>query len=446
MRQTIHIALLLFVVLSSCQNENTSDQDSLDEALVRQLNYASDGQGLSYFMLPKSVDLNTLPQDPNNPLSAAKIDLGRNLFHETAFGSEGKFPITVDEYSCASCHHAASGFQAGIAQGLGEGGEGFGLLGESRTRNLLCDPMLCDVQPLRSPTILNGAYQPLMLWSGQFGATDQNLGTEDQWTEDTPKAVNKLGFEGLETQAIAGLSVHRIGIDEESVVKNGYKDLFDQAFGDESSEDRYTLVTAGLAIAAYERTVVSNAAPFQKYLEGDLDALSDYQKQGAILFFGKANCSSCHTGPALNEMNFHALGMSEFDPSAVTHYNIDDPARLGRFAFTKRQEDMYKFKTPQLYNLKGIEFLGHGASFGSVEEVIRYKNNGIAENDEVPKHLLAPSFEPIGLTETEILRLVDFIENGLFDASLDRYVPTSTLSGNCFPNNDAVSQIDLGCI
>jgi len=405
MKRFIYTLIISTIVLASCQQE--VEENPLHLELQEALQTASNGSGVDFFRLPDANDFNRIPQDPKNPLTTEKVELGRLLFHETAFATAGEFPITVGEYSCATCHQSKAGFQAGIAQGLGEGGQGFGVMGESRTRNLLCDPAKCDVQPVRSPTILNTAFQPLMLWNGQFGATDQNIGTEAQWTEETPKAINKLGFHGLEVQAIAGLKVHRIAVDEEAVTQHGYKDMFDQAFAQSPSTERYTLENAGLAIAAYERTVNSYNAPFQKYLRGNKYALSDYQKEGALLFFGKANCASCHTGPALNKMEFHALGLNEFKVEEVTHYDPEDPAQLGRGSFTQRAEDMYKFKTPSLYNLKDVEFFGHGASLRSIEDVINYKNAAVAENS--------------------------------------RFVPTSLPSGNCFPNNDDTSKSDIGC-
>jgi len=443
MKSYIYTLFFASICFISCQEE--INEDFLHEQLQQSLRDASNGKGASYFTLPSENDFSKIPQDPKNPLSIEKVELGKLLFHETSFSTDGEFPITVGTYSCASCHHAGAGFQSGLAQGLGEGGEGFGLMGESRSRNTLCAPELCDVQPLRSPTILNGAYQPLMLWNGQFGATSLNRGTEDLWTPETPKAINNLGFEGLETQAIAGLEVHRIAFSEEAVLENGYKDLFDSAFPNIDKEERYTLTTAGLALAAFERTVTAYEAPFQKYLRGNKYALSDYQKEGAILFLGKANCVSCHTGPALNKMEFHALGMNEFDPAMVTHIKEDDPAQFGRGMFTGLESDKYKFKTPQLYNQKGIEFLGHGASFNSIKEIIEYKNNAVAENPNVPSSQLAEGFTPLGLTDDEISKIEAFIKFSLHDPNLDRFVPSSTISGNCFPNNDEVSQSDLGC-
>ncbi|MFT4533346.1 MAG: cytochrome c peroxidase [Saprospiraceae bacterium] len=443
MKKIIYLVVVVCFGFTSCQQDDRESE--LNEELQKVLEDAGEGQGYSYFLLPDASDYNSIPQDPNNQLTKEKVELGKLLFHETAFGTIGKFPITVKEYSCASCHHAGAGFQSGLAQGLGEGGEGFGLMGEGRTRNQLCASELCDVQPLRSPTVLNGAYQPLMLWTGQFGATSFNIGTEDQWTPETPKETNMLGFEGLETQAIAGLTVHRMEYDKESVTNNGYKSMFDNVFGNVEVASRYSTVNAGLAIAAYERTLTAYNAPFQKYLRGNQYAIPDFQKEGAILFFGKANCSTCHTGPALNKMEFHALGLDEFDQSIVTHYNPEDPAKFGRAMFTGKENDRYKFKTPQLYNLKDVNFLGHGASIRSIKEMVDYKNNGTPENNSVPLSQISDEFKPLGLTDLEVEKVVAFIKYSLYDPNLDRFVPSSLPSGACFPNNDDQSREDLDC-
>ncbi len=441
-RHIIYILLFAYFLISCEQEENFT---KIDERLKAAMERKSETGTLDFYQLPSSTDFSNIPQDPKNPISPAKIELGKLLFHETAFSTDGKFPNTLQSYSCASCHHAGAGFQAGIAQGIGEGGLGFGVQGESRMRNTLCEASLCDVQPVRSPTILNGAYQELMLWNGQFGATGLNTGTEAYWTEETPKAVNNLGFEGLETQAIAGLKVHRIAYSQEAIEDFGYKALFDNAFPNVAAEERYTIEQAGLAIAAYERTVMSNEAPFQQYLQGNLQAMSNEEKHGALLFFEDAQCVSCHTGPALNSMEFHALGVREFNQADVIHYNPEDPAQFGRFSFTEQDEDMYRFKVPQLYNLKGLEFFGHGASMRSIRQVINYKNLAIPENTSIPRERLSDQFVPLHLTDQEINHLTLFIENSLFDPNLERYVPETLPSGYCFPNNDPVSQEDLGC-
>jgi cytochrome c peroxidase len=441
--QIVSILGCIVLFFIACQNEEATED--LDALLITTLQSAAPTNTISYYRLPDSNDYNSIPQDPRNPLSTAKVSLGQLLFHETAIGIDGAFSITSQTYSCATCHHVNAGFQAGMAQGLGEGGLGFGIRGESRTRNLLCEPELCDVQPIRTPTSMNVAFQPVMLWNGQFGAGDVNQGTGDQWTTGTPKAVNKLGYEGVEVQAIAALDVHRLTINDSIISALGYSHLFDQSFPEFNQDQRYTTETAGLALAAYERTVLSNQAPFQKYLAGNVYAMSEEEKEGALLFFGKAKCYTCHTGPALNKMEFHALGMGEFDPDMVTFYNPEDPAQLGRFSFTQKDGDQYKFKTPQLYNLRDVGFLGHGATFHTIEEVIHYKNQAIPQRSDIPEQYLSPRFTPLGLSDEEVANIGQFINNALFDPNLDRYVPSFTLSGNCFPNNDVVSHIDLKC-
>ncbi|MFT5916824.1 MAG: cytochrome c peroxidase, partial [Bacteroidia bacterium] len=432
----------LFLFLSACQDDD--EALSLDFELEEVLASTSNGLGKSYFQQPSSDDFQSIPQDPKNPLTADKVKLGQLLFHETGIAIDPKFSGSSGTYSCASCHHVRAGFQAGVKQGVGEGGIGFGVNGEGRIHEFNRTDF--DVQPLRTPSIMNGAYQKLQLWSGQFGATDANIGTESQWTAETPKETNHLGYEGLETQAIAGLGVHRMKMDIDSLTKTGYVELFDKAFPNVDKSERYDMERAGLAIAAYERTVLSNQAPFQKWLNGEFSALSDDEKRGAMLFFGKAECANCHTGPALNSMKFEALGMSDLGGAGAS-VSVKDAtdAGKGRGSFTTKSEDMYKFKVPQLYNLTQSKFYGHGGNFNSIKDIIDYKNKAVKENSLVPDSQLSAEFKPLNLSEQEVSYLVKFLENGLYDKQLERYVPESLPSGNCFPNADAQSIIDLDC-
>ncbi|MEL6945753.1 MAG: cytochrome c peroxidase, partial [Bacteroidota bacterium] len=351
---------------------------------------------LSDYILPDSDELHKIPQDSKNPLTAEKVSLGRFLFHETGLAVVPKDESSRGTYSCASCHFASAGFQASVAQGIGEGGLGFGIRGEERLVNPSYDVSKIDVQPIRTPSSMNVAYQELMLWNGQFGATGANAGTESLWKEGTPIATNHLGFEGVETQAIAALGVHRLECQDSMMVAMGYNELFDLAFPDIEVSKRYNNQTAGLAIAAYERTVLANQAPFQKWLRGDRNAMTTEEKEGAVLFFGKAKCATCHKGPALNEMEFHAIGMKDLYESDFTTTNTSaiDPVNFGRASFTKRGEDRFKFKVPQLYNLTDSPFYGHGSSFTSIQKVIAYKNRGKKENESVPRGRLSEHFKP----------------------------------------------------
>ncbi len=437
---------LCSILLAACQKDNKGNQ--LDIQLNAALFNASDGLGRDYFKLPDNRDFNKIPQDPQNPLTTEKVELGKMLFHETGLAVKPKDAVGLKTYSCASCHFAGAGFQAGVKQGLGDGGMGFGVNGEGRFHNTDYPADSVDVQPLRTPSAMHGAYQKNLLWNGQFGATGTNSNINYLWeglSTISPLQTNELGFEGLETQAIAGLSVHRMDCNEEMVEGGGYMDLFDAAFPDVPTTERYDLKNAGLAIAAYERTLLANRSPFQKWLSGNELAMSNREKKGAILFFETANCAQCHTGPALNSMEFHAYGMDDLSGNNVIGYNPENPAHKGRASFTQEENDEYKFKVPQLYNLTDSPFYGHGGSFTSVRDVVVYKNKGQSENSAVPASKLSSELRPLQLSEQEIDDLTLFLEYSLRDPDLQRYQPTTLPSGNCFPNGDEVSMVDLGC-
>lgn len=436
-------------------NKSITTPSELDTKILTKLNSASNEVGVSFFILPDSDDYGNIPQDPLNPITSEKVALGKLLFHDTATGGNPKSQDNLFTYSCASCHHAAAGFSAGIRQGVGEGGIGFGANGESRIIDPNISIALVDIQPIRSPTILNSAYQRIMLWNGQFGATGPNVGTEVNWT-NIPE--NFQGFQGVEVQALKGQDVHGLLIDKTFAENFNYKRMFNKAFPNIPKAERYTRETGGLAIAAYERTVLANESPWQQWLKGDYNALTNKEKRGANLFFGKGKCYKCHTGPALNDENFYALGMFDFFKSGADDVVVKDSlsfkrnARLGRKGFTNLGRDRFKFKTPTLYNLIDNGFYGHGGSFTSLRDIITYKLNGVPQKDgsngqaPVPVHLLDPIFkEKQNLTENQINNLVLFIENGLRDPNLIRYVPEQVNSGNCVPNSDPQSQIDLGC-
>jgi cytochrome c peroxidase len=447
--RVVLLGIVLAFSLMSCKKSESPEPliPGIDEELENALRAASGGIGAAHFVLPNSNDFANIPQDPNNPLNASKVELGKLLFHETGIGLNPLQPdLSMEAFSCASCHHAQAGFQANIPQGIGEGGLGFGSAGEGRHRNPAYPINQLDIQPIRSPSALNVAYQVVTLWNGQFGAVGPNMGTEASWTPGTPKEDNNFGYHGPEIQAIAGQKVHRLRVDvpfcEEHPV---YEQLFTQAFPGLTPEETMTRENAGLAIAAYERTLLANEAPFQRWLRGDKSAMTQSEKQGAILFFGKAECANCHNGPALAKNEFYAIGMKDLEGPGVVILPDAAGAAKGRGGFTNNPLDDYKFKVPQLYNLRDSKLYGHGASFYSVYDVIAYKNAAVSQNPNVPASQLSEHFHPLNLTNQEVINLAGFIENALHDGNLMRYVPNELPTGNCFPNSDNQSQADLGC-
>ncbi len=405
----------------------------------------SQGGGIDQYILPQSTDYENIPQDPANPLSQIKVELGKFLFFETGLALDPMHDIAIESYSCASCHVPSAGFRPGRPQGIADGGLGFGEQGEARFMDTQYNETEIDAQGIRPLSVLNAAYVTNTLWNGQFGANGVNVGTEALWSLDPLTEINHMGFDGLEGQNIEGLALHRMVVNKEIVDKYGYTPYFDAAFSEVPESERYSAKTASFALSAYLRTLLTTEAPFQKWLKGDKDALSEQQKKGAMLFFGKANCSSCHRGPSLNAMNFYALGVNDLYQTGALNTSADDSKNKGRGGFTGKEADMYKFKVPQLYNLKDSPFYFHGASQETLRDVIDFFNEAIPENENVPSSQIAPNFQPLNLTEAEIGDLLSFLSDGLNDPNLQRYVPDYILSGNCFPNNDPFSRLDIGC-
>lgn len=450
MKKTFTVFLLLVTAgyFLSCVHE--VNFNLLDGSLENLLNQRSITGSYEHFILPESDDYAALPnQDATNPVTAAKVKLGRLLFFETGLALEAKYPVSQVAYSCSSCHIPQRSFTAGRFQGIADGALGFGESGEGRYKHPLYQGDEVDAQGARPLPVINTTFVTNALWSGTFGSFGVNAGTESVWHQDTLVEINFKGLEGLEANNNRALIVHRQVVNKAVTDSLGYTAMFDEAFPEIPVSERYTRQTAAFAIAAYFRTILTNQAPFQQWLKGDKEALTDQQKRGAMLFFGKAGCVSCHNSPSLNTLphKFFALGVKNLYQSGhlVFRTGPDDKRNLGRGGFTGLEQDMHKFKVPQLYNLKDFDFYFHGSSKSSLREVVDYFNAGIPENPDVPAGQIAPQFRPLGLTEEEVTDLVEFLENGLYDPFMTRYAPAQTLSGNCFPNNDPLSRLEMGC-
>ena len=443
----LRITLLFFITtFFACKHETVVTIEEQDE-LKRLIAEHSPTKDIGYYILPNSNDYQNLPnQDPKNPINKEKVELGKLLFFEPAIGIKGMNPQLIATYSCSSCHIPEKSFTPGRFQGIADGGVGFGYQGDGRVISPLYQGHEVDAQGARPLPTINLAYVKNALWSGAFGSTGLNAGTEDIWgVADTMTLINKKIFEGLEANNHRALIVHRQEIKKELLDYLGYTPMFDKAFPEIPVKERYTLQIASNAIAAYFRTILTNEAPFQKWLKGDDNALTNSQKNGANLFYTKAGCINCHNSPSFNGQRFAALGVKDLDQSEYLVYKTNDGRSKGRASFTLDDKDLYKFKVPQLYNLKNIGFYFHGASKQSIEDVVKYFNDAIPENDRVENYRIDPLFQPLSLTNKEIKELTDFIENGLNDPNLLRYKPEKVLSSYCFPNNDQQSKIDMSC-
>lgn len=439
MRIFIYIGIVIIANfgLISCTNDSRSENDILLEKVI--------GNKTKY-ILPDPSDLSQIPQTTANPLTKEKVELGKLLFHEPIFSNEARDPQNNFKYTCATCHVAEAGFRPGRQQGIADGGSGFGIKGENRSMLGTYNEKDIDAQGARPLAVLNTAYVTNSMWNGSFGSEGVNVGTESVWgLYDPTTANNHLHVGSLESQNIAGLITHRMNYTKEIIVYAGYKELFDKAFPDWDETERYSRKSASFALSAYLRSIITNEAPFQKWLKGDDDAMTEQEKFGASIFFGKASCNTCHFEKNLGSMTFAGLGVKDHYEMGGLNTSKADRRNLGRGGFTGKTEDMYKFRTPQLYNLGDGGPFFHGGSKQSLEDVVRYFNNGVVENANVPAEQISTFIRPLGLTEEEVKAVTAFLQNGLRDPNLKRYVPTSVLSGMCFPNNDLASKIDMDC-
>lgn len=438
MKRIIPFLIILFiVVIYSCDHLEVV---ALDVELSQLIG------NKEQYTLPNPTDYQAIPQSPVNPLTPEKVNLGKMLFFEPKFANEAMRSNHLFTFTCSTCHIVESGFRPGRMQGIADGGFGMGIKGEARTKAPYYMDNDIDAQGARPLATLNVAFVENTMWNGSFGSDGHNTGTEQVWgVFDPGTARNHERLGALEGQNIEGLIVHRMMYTEKIIEEAGYKEMFDQAFPDLSSEEKYSRRGASFAISAYLRQLVTNEAPFQLWLRGNNAGMTDQQKRGAIVFFGKAACNTCHFEKNLGSMRFEALGVRDLYEKGGLKTSENDLRNFGRGGFTGRSEDMFKFRTPQLYNLGDSGPYFHGGSKETLEEVVEYFNAGVPENPRVPASQLSTYLRPLGLTDQEKSDLTEFLRNGLRDPNLERYVPDQVISGMCFPNNDILSRNDMGC-
>ena len=158
-------------------------------------------------------------------------------------------------------------------------------------------------------------------------------------------------------------------------------------------------------------------SPWDSYLNSDLQALADQQKAGAVLFYGKGRCASCHSGNYFSDFSYHSIGTPQggFGP----HTRQRD---IGRAAVTHRHDDLYLFRTPPLTLIRESPPYGHNGAFETLEEVVIHHFNPIEfyinnpsfyEKDAFVTGKLLHSRDPvlsmIDLDETELAQLIAFL-------------------------------------
>ena len=268
-----------------------------------------------------------------------EIELGKTLFFDHRLSVN-------DKQSCASCHNPELGFSDGLKFSLGTMGEKVG-------RN--------------TPQIYNLAWNVTFFWDGRAPTLeDQALGP-------------------IEAAGEMNMPLDKL-IPKLKKIK-GYHPLFEAAYG----KDSITKENIGKAIAAFERTIIVDDTPFDRFMKGDKNAISPDAINGLALFQGKARCIQCHDGPNFTDNSFHNIGIKGDD--------------IGRGKHMKNDRTLDgAFKTPGLRNIIFSAPYMHDGSEATLEDVVRFYNKG---GDDVKNK--SKLIVPLNLTEKEIMDIVAFM-------------------------------------
>jgi len=270
---------------------------------------------------------------PDNPMSEAKVDLGRHLFYDERMSVTGTF-------SCASCHQQARAFTDGLPVAIGA-------TGERHSRNTM--------------TLTNVAYNPVLTWANPL------------LTELEQQALVPMFGEHPIEMGLArreGTLLRTLRVDP------AYQRLFPIAFP--GTTDPFSLANITRALAAFQRTLLSHDSPYDRYrYRGDRAAVSDAVRRGERLFFGeRLGCFHCHGGFNFSDSVRHRrLALAEIVFHNTGLYNIGGggnypPDNKGVYEITGRPEDMGAFRTPTLRNIALTAPYMHDGSLSTLPQVL----------------------------------------------------------------------------
>ena len=322
------------------------------------------------------------------PDSEALVRLGQALFFDKELSGNRNI-------SCATCHHPASGTGDALPVSIGEGGVGLAENREVGTGHLI---------PRNAPHIFNSGVAGVrsMFWDSRvtFDAVTGALKTPEpglNGPNPTLAAIAAQLRSALAAQAMfpvtsaeemrgaagtneiadapdnvgvwTALMVRLVGTNNGTVGGiQGYRDLFRAAYPGVADYDDFNFGHAARAIAAFERDRwTALGSPFDQYLAGDNSALSDKEKRGAQLFYGKAKCGDCHSGPLMTDFKHHAIAVPQVGPGKV-----ESSEDRGLALETGDPADNYKFRTPPLRNVALTGPWMHDGCFTSLEATVRH--------------------------------------------------------------------------
>ncbi len=316
-----------------------------------------------------AVAVPAAPEPADNPSNPDKIDLGRMLFYDPILSADK----TV---ACATCHSEDWGMGDGLPVSIGVGG--VGPTGPGRTGS--------NVGRRNAQTLWNAAYRTAIFWDGRAPSLEQQvlgpLQNPVELARDPQAVVNDLA-----------------AIPE-------YVSRFTASFP--GASPAVTVENMEKAIAAFERTMVTNFAPYDQYLAGDLGSLDDGAQRG-MFAFAKAGCQSCHVPPLFDEMIYANRGVAPI-PGVM-----DD----GRMEVTHDPADQGAFRVPTLRNIRETGPYFHTGAVVTLDDAVASE----------------AALSPVKLTGDEVADIVTFLFKGLIDPSRSPSRPETVPSGIPVPQD-----------
>ena len=391
----------------------------------------------------------------NHPLA----DLGRQLWFDPIHGLNG-------DNTCGGCHSPTNGF--GDTQPIAIGIDNNRVVGPGRTgpRN-----------QRRTPMAINAAFYPTLMWNSRFFARsgnpfDNSAGFVFPAPEGTTlsRSPNLLTAQAFipPTERTEAAGFHFPGGNDDirsEVVRRlnasaAYRLLFARVFPELRARRAITYDHFARAIAEFEMTLVFADAPIDRYARGMHNALTTSEKEGAVLFFGRAGCVKCHavageSNEMFSDFRQHVAGVPQIAPS-FGNIVFDGPGAdedFGLAQVTGNSADRYAFRTSPLRNVALQPAFMHNGAFVRLEDAIRYHLDAVGgaatyTTSRLPADLRGPTGPsqpvldrldpllrtPVRLTEDEIQSLVDFVRDGLLDPAaqphhLRRLIPEKLPSG-----------------
>ncbi len=349
---------------------NAGDTSALDEQLAAVLNQ----QGFTGRVGQ------SLEQRLGRKVDRQLAELGADAFHDSLLG-------LANDNSCAGCHAAPVGF--GDTQSIAIGVDNNNIVGPDRAgpRN-----------QRRAPMVLNNAFFPALMWNSRFSALSGDpFDNSGGFQFPSPEGFTLSGLPHLltaqafipvtEKPEMAGfhpsLPGTNDGIREEVVARLNaspeYRKLFGKIFKEVKEGSPITYEMLARAIAEFEFTLTFADAPVDKFARGQRGAMTEDEKRGALLFFGTANCVSCHavagqSNEMFSDFQMHVAGVPQIAP-AVGNVTFDGPGANEDFGLeqvTGNPADRYAFRTSPLRNLALQPAFFHNGAFTDLEDALRY--------------------------------------------------------------------------